>query len=274
MGRTGADPVWQQIQQTGFFEGRQVQYFDTVESTNALALEMGQRGALTGTIWVAETQTKGRGRLGKGWASPAGTGLYCTVLLRPRISLQQLSRVTLAAGLAAALAIDEVSGLVSSIKWPNDVLVQGKKVAGILAECHMQEGEEPMIALGVGINLQTRPDQFPLELRARATSLLIESGKNIPKGRMLIRLIGWLEALILRLEQGDFAGILAEWRRKDFTMHKHLCWLTTAGRAVRGVSLGPDQEGLLVIRDSAGEMHHVLSGDLDLDPNTLNGYFP
>ena len=270
----GADPIWQQIQQTGLFEGRRVHYFDTVGSTNSLALEMGQAGAVTGTVLVAETQTKGRGRLGKGWESPKGTGLYCTVLLRPVISMQHLARVTLAAGLAAALAIDEVSGLVSAIKWPNDVLLHGQKVAGILAECQMSAGEAPLVALGVGINLVTTPDQFPQELRSRATSLVIASGKFIGKGVMLGALLGWIDSMICRLEQGDFIEILSEWRTKDATLHKPLSWLATDGKTIHGVSLGPDQDGLLVIRDSAGHHHHVLSGDLDLDTNTLNGYFP
>jgi len=274
MDTTGADPIWQQIQQTGRFAGRRVHCFETVESTNSLALEMGQAGAETGTVLVAETQTKGRGRLGKSWESPKGAGLYCTVLLRPAISVEHLARITLTAGLATALAIDEVSGLASQIKWPNDVLIHGQKVAGILAECHLSGGEEPLIALGVGVNLGTSFDQFPQELQSRATSLKIVSGKGIGKGAMLSSLLSWIDLMISRLEGGDFAGILGEWRTKDATIQKKLTWLTTDGRTVNGVSLGPDQDGLLVIRDSAGHNHHVLSGDLTLDPNTLNGYFP
>jgi len=271
---TGVDPIWQQIQQTGRFEGRRVHCFEMVESTNSLALEMGQAGALSGTVLVAETQTKGRGRLGKAWKSPKGTGLYCTVVLRPEISLQHLPQITLAAGLAAALAIDEVSGLVSFIKWPNDVLIQGQKVAGILAECSMSGGEEELVALGVGINLATRFDQFPQELRSRATSIEIASGKVIGRGVMLNSLLSWIDRMIFRLEHDDFTGILDEWRAKDATAHNAIAWLTTDGRTVHGVSLGPDQDGLLVIRDRTGHHHHVLSGDIDLDPNTLNGYFP
>ena len=268
------DPLWQQILQAGRLNGRLVHYCETLESTNSLALEMAKGGAEAGTVWVAETQTAGRGRLGKVWQSPRGTGLYCTVLIRPLVPLSQLSRVTLAAGLATAHAIDEISGLRSQIKWPNDVLLQGRKVAGVLVECQMSGGEEPALALGVGLNLTTSLEQFPLELRSRVTSLLIASGKSIGRGLMLGVLLSWLDRLILRLEKGDFVGILEGWRTKDFTLQKSLSWLTTEGRTVHGVSLGPDQEGLLVIRDSAGHQHHVLSGDLDLDTNTLTGYFP
>ncbi|MDD5758572.1 MAG: biotin--[acetyl-CoA-carboxylase] ligase [Desulfobulbaceae bacterium] len=268
------DPIWQRIKQAGHLEERRVHSLQTVESTNSLALEMGRAGEKSGTVWVAETQTKGRGRLGKCWESPAGAGLYCTVLLRPAIALPQLARVTLAAGLATALAIDEVSGLASRIKWPNDVLIAGQKVAGILVECHMAVGEEPLVALGVGINLQTSLEQFPGELRSRATSLLMASGRAIGKGVMLATLLRRIETVIARLEKNDFSGILGEWRARDATMNKTLTWVTIDGQIVHGLSLGPDEDGLLVIRDQSGKHHHVLSGDLTLDPSTRDGYFP
>lgn len=268
------DPLWQGIKQTGLMDGRRVHYFVLTESTNTLALAMGKEGAPIGTVLVAETQSKGRGRLGKRWSSPAGTGLYCTILLRPALPLSHLSRVTLAAGLATARAIDEVSGVVSGIKWPNDVLIQGRKVAGILAECEMSGGEWPLVALGIGINLATTPEQFSPEVRPRATSLLIESDKVVDRGVMLAALLPRIEEVVFRLEQGDFAGILNEWRAKDATVNRWLTWLATNGQAVHGLSLGPDHEGRLVIRDSAGESHHVMSGDIRLDPNTLNDCFP
>lgn len=268
------DSIWRQIQQAGCLGDRPVHYFESVESTNTLALAMGQDGAATGTVLVAEGQAKGRGRLGKAWASPTGTGLYATVLLRPAIPLAQLARLTLAAGLAVARAIDEVGGVSSAIKWPNDVLIGDRKVAGVLAECSLTSGAPPLVALGVGINLTTRREQFPPEIGARATSLLEGCGKHIPKGLMLTALLRWLELMLSRLEQGDFTEILQEWRGRDATVGKRLAWLVSDGRTVHGVSLGPDQEGLLVIRDSDGQCHHVLSGDIRLDPNTLNGYLP
>ena len=268
------DPVWQEILQTGYFAGRRVHYYESAESTNTLALAMGNAGASAGTVLVAETQTKGRGRLGKEWSSPAGTGLYCTLLLRPALPLLQLSRITLAAGLAAARAIDEVSGVVSAIKWPNDILIHGRKVAGILAECDMSGGAAPLVALGIGINLRTNLEQCPPEVRSRATSLLIAGGTIIGKGRMLVALLNRIEQVIVRLEEGDFAGILKEWRAKDATVNQWLTWLATNGQAVHGLSLGPDQDGNLVIRDSAGKSHQVVSGDITLDPNRLNDYFP
>ena len=275
MDQTLTDDVWQVIQQTGLLAGRRVHYFETVDSTNTLALALGKAGdAQAGTVLVAETQTGGRGRLGKSWSSPKGSGLYCTLLLRPAIPLPYISRITLAAGLAAARAIDEVCGVVSVIKWPNDVLIQGRKVAGILVECDISGEGGPLVALGVGINLGTPPARFPPEVRGRATSLLSASGKVITKGVMLTALLRWIEQVVERLEHDDFVGILKEWRVKDATINKWLTWLAITGQTVHGVSLGPDHEGKLVIRDSAGVIHYVVSGDITLDPNTLNGYFP
>ncbi len=270
-----SDPLWQQIRQGGLLGGRRVHYFEAVESTNTLALAMGRAGEPAGTVLVAETQTQGRGRLGKSWTSPPGTGLYCTLLLRPAIPLPHLARITLAVGLAAALAIDEVSGLVSAIKWPNDVQLQGRKVAGILAECEMSaEGGWPLVAIGVGINLSTGLAQFPPELQAKATSLLIASGQLISKGAMLVTLLRRIEQMVGRMEQDDFAGVLKDWRAKDATAEQWLSWLADDGRVVYGMSLGPNQDGQLVIRDETGLCHQIISGDISLDPNGLNGYVP
>jgi BirA family biotin operon repressor/biotin-[acetyl-CoA-carboxylase] ligase len=268
------DSLWQEIQRTGLLGQHQVLSYPAVESTNTLALTMGREGATTGTVLVAETQSRGRGRLGKSWSSPPGTGLYCSILLRPVMPLPHLSRLTLAVGLATAKAIDEVSSVVSAIKWPNDVLIQGRKVAGILAECDLSSGERPLVALGIGINLGTQLTQFPQEIQATATSLLLASGKVICKGVMLTTLLQRIDQMVAKLEEGNFVRILDEWRAKDATVGQRLTWLAISGQTVHGVSLGPDHEGQLVVRDSAGECHHVLSGDITLDPNTLNGYFP
>lgn len=267
------DTPWHEIRRTGRLAERRVHYLPTCESTNTLALELAAAGEPAGTVLVAETQTGGRGRLGKRWQSPVGTGLYCTVLLRPLLPLAQLPRLTLAAGLAVAQAIDEAGSVVSAIKWPNDVLISGRKVAGVLAECAVH-GPEPSVALGIGINLTTDQGQWSPEVQERATSLLLASGKAVDRGTMLATLLQWIEREMARLEQGEFAEILAEWRRKDATAGHRLTWLTQDGQAVSGVSLGPDHEGLLVIRDEIGRYHHVLSGDITLDPNRLNGYFP
>lgn len=268
------DSLWQDICRTGFLGRRRIHCFGTVDSTNSLALAMGKDGVESGTVLVAETQSKGRGRLGKRWSSPAGTGLYCSVILRPDVSLSDLSRITLAAGLATAQALDEVSGLLSMIKWPNDVLLGGKKVAGILTECDLTEGLCPTVALGIGINLWTPLELFPPDLLRRATSVLLASGRKVGKGVMLSTLLKKIDRAVERLEQGDFEGILDDWKKRDATAKQHLFWLTTDGRTIQGMSLGPDKDGCLLVKDSAGRCHHVMSGDITLDPSTLNDYFP
>ncbi len=267
------DPLWREIVTRSQLGGHPLRYLASVDSTNTLALGLGRAGAETGTVVVADTQTGGRGRLGKSWLSPPGAGLYASLILRPSLPVKGLSSLTLAAGLAAARAIEQVCGLRTGIKWPNDVLLAGRKAAGVLVECDLS-GAAPLLVLGLGINLTTREEEFPPELRGRATSLLLASGKVVGRGATLKALVCSVEQVMLRMEQADFAGVLGDWRTRDVTLGRSLAWLTVDGQVVAGVSLGPDQEGYLLIRDREGRCHQALSGAIELDPSTLSGYFP
>ena len=267
------DSLWREIVAGGQLDGHPLRYIASVDSTNTLALSLGRAGEKTGTVVVADTQTGGRGRLGKSWLSPPGAGLYASIILRPDLPVKGLSSLTLAAGLAAAKAIEQVCDLRTGIKWPNDVLLAGRKAAGVLVECDLS-GAAPLLVLGLGINLTTREAEFPPELRGRATSLLLASGKAVGRGAMLKALLAAVEWTMARMEQEDFAGILEDWRTRDVTLGRSLAWLTVDGQVVAGVSLGPDQEGYLLIRDREGRCHQALSGAIELDPSTLSGYFP
>ncbi len=267
------DTLWREIVAGGQLDGHPVRHLASVDSTNTLALGLGRAGAETGTVVVADTQTGGRGRLGKAWLSPPGAGLYASIILRHGLPVKGLSSLTLAAGLAAARAIERVCGLRTGIKWPNDVLLAGRKAAGVLVECDLS-GAAPLVVLGVGINLTTREEEFPPELRPRATSLLLASGKAVGRGMMLQAILCSVWQVMRRMEQDDFARVLADWRTRDVTLGRSLAWLTVEGQVVGGVSLGPDQEGRLLIRDREGRCHQALSGAIELDPSTLSGYFP
>lgn len=256
--REDAEPAWAEVQESGVAAGHRVILYDSVESTNALALDMGLDGELPepGTVLCARTQVRGRGRLGKIWVSPPGTGLYFSLILQPELSRRDMARVTLAAGLAVARAIECVAGVTTTIKWPNDVLVNGRKVAGILCECDSWSGgDRLLVVVGVGINVNTGMEDFPEDLRERAASLLSVSGRVTDKGELLAAVLRHLDREILRLEQGEFAELLAEWRSLDATLHRRLSWLAPDGRVVTGISLGPDSEGLLRVRDDSGEVH-------------------
>lgn len=256
------DPLWQQLA-AGSFAGRPARLLASTASTNSDALALGRGGAATGTLIVAETQTGGRGRLGRSWLSPPGAGLYFSLILRPRLAPVDFPKITLAAGLAVCRAVEEETGLSPAIKWPNDLLLDNRKFCGILTEGDPLSSD-PLAVLGIGINVTTPFAAFPEALRAKATSLLAHSGTLYARGRLLAAVLSRLEAVLARLEGGDFATILAEWRKRDALLGKRLSWVTPAGAIVTGIALGPDEEGVLHLQGDTGIIHEVLSGDLDL----------
>ncbi len=254
---------WQQIQQTGFLENRRVHYLDQVDSTNTHALSLAQNGADSGTVIIADTQNKGRGRLGKVWQSPFATGLYFSIILRPKLPAADLPKITLATGLAVSQAIEKTCCLRTKLKWPNDLLINGKKLAGILCESALN-GNDTVVVLGIGINVSTPLKAFPEELQSIATSLLIASGQIFDRGIILKAILAQIDSVIMQLEKNKFAEILDQWRVRDATKDQWLRWLTPAGDIVNGLSLGPNEDGLLMIRDADGLVHQVLSGDISL----------
>jgi len=238
------------------------------ESTNSAALGVGQQGAAPGTVIVAETQTGGRGRLNRSWLSLPGMGLYFSIILRPRLASEHLPKVTLAAGLALCKVVETEYGISPKIKWPNDLLLAGRKFGGILTETgdvsNMATGQQPLVVVGVGLNLFPPEGGFPDDLQERATALSLHTDITISDESLLLASIVAIEKEVQRLEKGDFAAILKEWTQRDGVYGKNLTWVTHKGQEVTGISLGPDAEGLLRIRDQAGDIHTVISGDLKL----------
>lgn len=255
------DQAWTEMIATGRLGEIPVHFRAETVSTNNDALSL--RAAPAGTLVVAERQSGGRGRLGREWLSPPGVGLYCSLLLRPRLALADLPKLTLAAGLATSRAVGAVTGLRPLLKWPNDLWLAEKKIGGILAEARFEQGGA-VVVLGIGLNVNTTPESFPPDLLEKATSLLIHSGREFARSALLATLWDEVMTVVARLEREGFAGILADWRERDATLGRELEWLTHSGRVVKGISLGPDQEGLLQIRDGGGQIHEVISGDISL----------
>lgn len=247
---------------------RTIVCLEAIDSTNRVALELAGQGGTAGTVVKANTQTVGRGRLGKSWASPPGTGLYFSLILRPRLELAALPQLTLAAGLGAAEAIEAVTGLRVLLKWPNDLLLKSKKVGGILCETGpLQQADQPVVIVGVGLNVSTPIAAFPEALRTRATSLLVATSRVFPQEELLTALLIGIEVQAQRLERQGLAAVLNDWRQRDATLGQELTWVNNSGTLVHGMSLGVDEEGLLRIRDTDGQVHGVLSGDIRLVNN-------
>jgi len=247
---------------------REIIRLKVTESTNSVALAAGETGAAKGTVVVAASQTGGRGRLNRNWLSPPGMGLYFSVLLRPELAAEDLPKITLAAGLAISKAVESEYGVVPQIKWPNDLLLAGRKFGGILAETGavqiMPNRQKTLVVIGVGLNLQLPEGGFPADLKQRATSLSLHTERKISADRLLEACIRAIEEVVLLLERGDFQMILTEWRERDAIGDNVLTWVTPKGEKVTGVSLGPDADGILHIKDQAGTIHEVLSGDVNL----------
>jgi BirA family biotin operon repressor/biotin-[acetyl-CoA-carboxylase] ligase len=260
------DDLWQTMIRTGALGRHPVQFFDCTGSTNDLALALSNTGAPDGTLVVADSQSAGRGRLeGRIWHSPPGTGLYFSLVLRPRLAPADFPKLTLAAGLALCKALENHAQCQSGLKWPNDLFLHGKKCGGILTETQAVAGAgQTAVVIGIGLNVNTPAEAFAGKLRAKATSLLAETCAAHERGALLAAILAELDLVVDRLEQGDFPGILAEWRQRDIHAGQQVSWLNTQGRIITGTSLGPDEEGFLHLRDTQGQVHSVISGDISL----------
>jgi len=247
---------------------REIIRLKVTESTNSKALEAGQQGAVSGTVIVAETQTGGRGRLNRSWLSPPGMGLYFSIILRPELAPEHLSKITLAAGVAVCRAIERKVGLKPQIKWPNDILLDDKKVGGILSETgpikQTSSGQQTLVVVGIGLNIKEPAGGFPPDLKEKATALSEHQDKAVVMEDLVLPIADDLDRGVALLEKGAFPQILKEWMRRDAGHGKVLTWVTPLGQEVTGISLGPDAEGILRIRDQAGIIHKVLSGDVNL----------
>lgn len=251
--------------------GTPLYYFPTIGSTNDLAARLAAGGAPEGTTVAAEAQTSGRGRQGRTWFSPQGAGLYVSVVFRPDAGTSAAGGgppaaapalpavLTLASGVALAEAVREATGLQAEIKWPNDLVVDRRKLAGILAEASAQGSELEYVILGFGINV--RPVTYPPEVAQRATSIEAELGRPVDRGLLLAKALENLAACRDALRRGDLAGLLARWRRlSPGAVGARVEWRTPDG-PVSGRTAGLDQDGaLLVARE--GRIERVVAGEV------------
>ncbi len=245
-------------------KGWHVMYMDETTSTNIVAMEQGRQGALAGTIVVADSQTGGRGRLGKEWYSYSGCGLYISMILRPKMELDHLSRITLAAGVALAETVARFTTVKPMLKWPNDLVVYGQKCGGILAESDIRNSQAPLVVLGIGVNIHLPEAGYAPGLRVKAGSLNDFTDASVSRCDFLQELVPAILGVVRELEEDRFKDILSRWRTHDYTMGKQLTWLTTGGQVVEGICTGINDEGLLFITDIGGNTYQVLSGDIQL----------
>jgi BirA family biotin operon repressor/biotin-[acetyl-CoA-carboxylase] ligase len=247
--------------------GRRIELHPQVGSTNDLVKQAARLGEAEGLVVLAEEQVAGRGRLGRTWVAPPGCCVLCSVLLRPRFSPQQAFYVTIAAAVAIHRALRVVGGgaLSSAIKWSNDVLLDGRKVAGILSESEFSGGGWAFSVLGFGINVNLEREQFGA-LRDTATSLSAELGREVDRVEVLARVLAEFESLYLLLQGGQFGPVHAEWAAALETLGKRVSIAEPGsdgtGSMVQGRALRVDADGALVVLTDGGVERRVLAGDV------------
>ena len=245
--------------------GRTIHHFQTIDSTNSKAYQLALHGAEEGEVVVAESQEKGRGRLGRPWYSPPSLNLYFSVILRPKIPPHQASLLTLMAAVATADAVQEISGLLPLIKWPNDILLRGRKVAGLLNEIHSGMGRVHFVILGIGVNLNMEGKLFSKEIRKVATSLKKEMGRAVSrKGFFLVllrRLEVWYEIF---LKEGA-PPVLKAWRDRAQIKGRPVR-VTSSGETLTGIAVDIDSDGGLILKTEDGQQKRIVTGDVEYDP--------
>ena len=241
--------------------GQNCFYFETVASTQKIAHELAQKGEPDGTLVLADQQQSGRGRMDRSWFSPKGTGIWMSLILRPKLLPSQTPQLTLLTAVAVAQAIEEVTGLTPSIKWPNDVLINGKKCTGILTELQAESDQVRYLIIGVGINVNQVKEDFPEELRHLATSLKMISEQEFSRSRLVQEILKRFERLYdLYLNQG-FKPIKLLWESYSNTLGATINAKTMHG-TIQGKAMGLTDEGVLILEDFNGNQHKIYSADI------------
>ncbi len=240
--------------------GKRFLHFFKTDSTNRVAMELAFAGEEEGTVIVAEEQTAGRGRAGRKWHSEVGSGIYVTVLLRPRLSPVQAPLLTILAGLSLHAAILAQTGLNTELKWPNDILVNGKKLGGILTEMHAEPTQVRFVIVGIGVNVNQ--EKFPPELSSIATSLRKESGKLHSRLELLVRLLREFESDYNRFLREGPAYVVDRFSEvSEFASCKRV-HVDTGRETYVGTTAGLTADGLLRVKKEDGQVITVIAGDV------------
>jgi BirA family biotin operon repressor/biotin-[acetyl-CoA-carboxylase] ligase len=237
-----------------------IHFYETIDSTNSEAKRLAHAGAPEGTIALAESQSKGKGRMGRTWVSPRGAGIYLSVVLRPRILPEEVQKLTFVAAVALAFTLRHF-GITAQIKWPNDILVNGKKVAGILMELTARAGLVDFVIVGIGVNVNTSMDELPLSIRNLATSINMVTDQPTQRREIIQVLFLQLERWYERFLAGPFEMVLEAWRRLSNTLGTRVI-VSLSDVTLEGVAEAVASDGSLMVRDNKGKLHRVIVGDV------------
>jgi BirA family transcriptional regulator, biotin operon repressor / biotin---[acetyl-CoA-carboxylase] ligase len=244
----------------GSLFGKRIYHFFKTDSTNRVALELGHAGEPEGAVVLAEEQSAGRGRAGRTWSSERAAGIYVTLLLRPKLAPVQAPLLTMMAGLSAHAAVEAVTGLAVDLKWPNDLIICGKKAGGILTEMHAEPGQVRFVIVGIGLNVNQ--EKFPGELASIATSLRLETGKPQSRMELLVRLLREFESDYNRMSREGIGSVVKRFEVISSYAHGKRVRVTNGTESYVGTTAGLGPEGLLQVERDDGRVVTVIAGDV------------
>lgn len=239
------------------FGKKAVHYYDSISSTNDRAYELAEAGEPEGALVIAESQTHGKGRIGRKWVSPKGTGIYMSLIVRPDVETDEIPTITLIAAAGIISALKRVYGLEAKMKWPNDVLVNDKKVCGILTEIKAQPDQVEFLVLGIGINVNTPASKLPPE----GTSIKIECGHSVDRLELARSVLEEFESDYSKFNKEGFAALRKECKDCSSTLGKKVK-VVEHHRSVKGQAVDIDEKGALIIRTDSGQKKRIFSGDV------------
>jgi len=242
--------------------GKRIDYVETCASTQLIAHDEAQKGAQDGTVIIAEEQTSGKGRMSRPWDSAEHKGVWMSVITRPSLQPQQAPQMTLVAAVSVTRAIQEITDVEPHIKWPNDILVNGKKVTGILTELQADPDRVKAIILGIGINVNQTEDDFPEDLKSIATSLKIASGKTVNRAELIAKTLYYLEMYTAMYEENGFGPIKLLWEGFSNTAGRRIR-AVMLNETIEGIAIGISEDGMLKLQLDDGTIRGIYSADIE-----------
>lgn len=241
--------------------GKRIHYFSEVSSTNLYAHRLAEKGGLEGEIVIAESQTEGKGRMGRSWISPPNLNLYLSVILRPKLPPLHAPQITLMSAVALAETVQSFVPFPPEIKWPNDVMVEGKKMAGILTESSCSPDSILFVVLGIGVNLNFPRELMPESIREGATSVMMLAQRPVDRTAFALQLIQNLDRCYGDLEDRGFPFIAERWG-SFFRLRGKRVRVEMFDRPILGKALGIDGDGALLLEDDTGTQQRIIAGDV------------
>lgn len=245
--------------------GHNICYRDSIESTNTLAKGLANEGCPNGLVVVAEEQGAGKGRLSRGWISPYAKGIWFSVVLKPPFLPQEASKCTLLAAVAVVKAVNKIAGVHAAIKWPNDILLMGRKLVGILTEMNAEFGHINYVVIGTGINTNATPDDYPEDVKDIAVSVADAATEQFTRVDLLCDILKNMEDLYEKALLDGFAPILEEWRKYSCTLGQEVK-VMAPDCTYFGKAEDIDEDGLLIVRKVDGTLEKVMAGDVSIRP--------